>query len=386
MERENAFSAFRNILVLFSLSYSFIAGIFGVLLLAKGFDIAQVGLYYSIYYLAIFILQAPAGAFADAYGRKTAIAASAITQMAFLAMFAFLPAVQWMLALALLSAGTEALFTGASEAHGVDLLGRQKNGKTQRLLASARSFEFAAIILGAAVGGAASVMSPNAPVFLCFIFAAANLAYCLFSLHEPARARRKMRHALSESFSFSLSSSSARLIIAISLLLGAGFFAINSYWQVVLSQEGLGNGAVGLFFGVMNVAMIIGFRASNSLRASWKAVSALLALLAACLLLSGILPSAAMFMAAIILLQVAYGAYVPVEGAILNNATPSRIRATVLSLKAMAFRAGMAAFGLVLYAAGDAAPRLLWAQSSIFLLAGALLALFQARKENQEKS
>lgn len=384
---KKAFGAFRNLSVAYSLSYAFIAGIFGMLLLQKGLSIAQVGLYMGAYSFFSILVSAPAGALADTYGRKKAIASAFACQFLFLVGLAFLPLGSWIVPLALLPAASDALFVSSAEAHAVDLLGRQKGRFTQRLLSSARSYEYAAILVASVIGGAISAQFLDAPVLVCAAFAASGFIYTILRVKEAqvkthASQRPPALSKLLSGLSLSFKDSSIRTLLLVSFCLGAGFFSLSIYWQAVLQQmAGFGNEMFGLFFSLMTLSSIVGFWLSNKFKPSWKSIGWSMGGMFACLALSAIAPIAGLVMLLILGWELFWGIFVPVESAIINRSTPSAIRATVLSIKSLSYRAGMSLFGFSIYLSGASDPRQLWLCGAIFLLSGSALSLLQMGKE-----
>jgi len=131
---------------------------------SRGVTLAEVGLYMGVYALVVAALEVPSGAVADAMGRKRAyLLGGALTVVARLVYLAAFDLWAFVLFAALFGAA-RALTSGALEAWFVDALQAEDEGvDLQPALATAGSFQLAALALGTLGGGALPALFARLP-------------------------------------------------------------------------------------------------------------------------------------------------------------------------------------------------------------------------------
>ncbi len=384
---KKAFEVMRNITVLQTATFAFIVGIASIILLDKGLDYTTLGFWVMFYSASVLLLEVPTGAFADAYGRKKAIIAGFVFQFLFLAGLLFSPNVAALMAVAVLGAVGDSMLSGSKEAHVVDILSeRGRAGLTHRLLSSGLSWQHSTFIIGSVIGGYVATFSIDYALLLCMLFAVIGFIYTL-GLSEKrtekdfVTAEKNIVANMSKALSQSLKNPALRTIFILSLLFGLAAFGLFNYWQPVMREiAGWDTLAMGLFFSLISIMVIIGSRISPYLEADWGTVVLVYLGFGVLLFLAGWTPVPLAAAGFILLWQILLGINGPVGGTIVNRNTPSEIRATVLSLGALSTRLGMVLFGFLVFFIGADEPRLFWIIGAGFLLLGALFVLFRKPK------
>jgi len=384
---KKAFEVMRNITVLQTATFAFIVGIASIILLDKGLDLTTLGFWVMLYSASVLLLEVPTGAFADAYGRKKAIIVGFIFQFIFLAGLLLSPNTAILMAVAVLGAVGDSMLSGSKEAHVVDILSeRGRAGLTHRLLSSGLSWQHSTFIIGSVIGGYIATFSIDYALLLCMLFAVIGFLYSL-GLSEKRKekdfvtAEKNIFANMSRALSQSLKNPALRTIFILSLLFGLAAFGLFNYWQPVMREiAGWDTFAMGLFFSLISIMVIIGSRISPSLEAKWNTVILVYLGFGVLLFLAGWTPAPLAVAGFILLWQILLGINGPIGGTIVNRNTTSEIRATVLSLGALSTRLGMFLFGFLIFFIGADEPRVFWMIGAGFLLLGALLVLFMKPK------
>jgi predicted MFS family arabinose efflux permease len=385
---KQAMRTYQTLSFLYAGTFAFMAGLLPFILMAKGMDASAIALYFAVYSLAALALEVPSGAFADAYGKRSAIALGFLLQILFLPAFILLPGGVLFTVFALVVAAADSMMSGAAEAYAVDMLNeRGRMDYTHRLLSSGRTYKFALFLIGSIAGGFAGKVSILLPAALCIPFAVVGLAYSWFHLGDdrPKPALGAKMDGIMEKMLLSLKESarspSIGIIYLITLLIGLGTFGLFLYWQITLnSMAGWGTDNMGFFFSLISLSVILGSGLSSSVRPSWAVAGAILLALCLLLALAAYTTLPLLLAASILVWEAAFGFYQPIEGAIINANTKSVIRATVMSVNALAYRVGWVALGFFVAAFPVADPRVLWYAGSAFLFLAALLAAYAMRK------
>ncbi len=385
---KEAFEIMRNITILQTASFAFIIGIASIILLDKGLNLATLGFWVMFYSASVLLLEVPTGAFADAYGRKNALIVGFIFQFVFLVGLLFAPNAAVLMAIAFFGALGDSMMSGSKEAHVVDILSeRGKAGYTHRVLSSGLSWQQATFLIGSVVGGFMATFSVDYALILCMLFALLGFLYSVLGLKEKsskkdfATAERSIISNMSKALKQSLKNAALRTIFILSLMFGLAAFGLFNYWQPVMRDTaGWDTFALGVFFSLISIMMIVGSRISHQLKADWNTVILVNLGFAVFLFLAGWVTAPITMMISILLWQVLLGINGPLGGTIVNRNTPSEIRATVLSLGAMSTRLGMVLFGFLIFFIGADEPRLFWIIGSGFLLLGALFVFFTKPK------
>ncbi len=386
---KKAIRTYQTLSLLYAGTFAFTAGLFPFILMAKGMDSSAIALYFAVYSFCALVLEVPSGAFADAYGRRNAIALGFLLQIFFIPAFVLLPGGVLFTIFALVVAAADSMMSGAAEAYSVDMLKeRERMDYTHRLLSSGRTYKFALFLVGSLVGGVAGSISIDLPMVLCFPFALAGLLFSWFSLEDDApktsldRAERSILKKMALSLKESARNPSIGIIYIITLLLGLGTFGLFLYWQITLnSMAGWGPDMMGFFFALVSLCVIIGSKLSASVRPGWKQVSIIMGILAILLALAAWTSFPLLLAALILLWEAVFGLYQPIEGAIINANTKSEIRATVMSVNALSYRVGWVILGLAVAFVYVPDLRILWYAGAAFIFLSAILAAYAiARK------
>ncbi|MFH0884564.1 MAG: MFS transporter [Candidatus Micrarchaeota archaeon] len=365
-------------------TFAFMAGLLPFILMAKGMDSSAIALYFAIYSFGALVLEVPSGAFADAHGRKNAIALGFLLQTIFIPAFILLPGGVLFTLFAFVVAAADSMMSGAAEAYAVDMINeRERMDYTHRLLSSGRTYKFALFLVGSLVGGYAGTISILLPAALCFPFALGGLLFSWFRLVDDSpkkdlgKAERSILKKMALSIQESARSPSIGIIYIITLLLGLGTFGLFLYWQIMLNATaGWGPDMMGFFFALVSLCVIIGSRLSTSIRPGWKAVSIIMVTLAILLGLAAWTAIPLLLSALILLWEFVFGLYQPIEGAIINANTKSAIRATVMSVNALSYRVGWVVLGFIVAFFPISDPRILWYIGAVFLFMAAILSTY----------
>lgn len=380
---KKAFETLRNISVLFGGTFAFIIEILAIMLLEKGLTLGEIGLYFGLGSLSLLLLEVPTGAFADAYGRKKAIILGFVFEIVFLAAFLFLPEGEIFLALAFVAALAESMMSGSIEAFVVDMLSEKgKMDYTHKLLTSGVWWKHLTFLGGAIIGGYLATISMDYPVIICLAFAIIGLVYSVLRLKEKHATKdfetseKKIVKKIMMSLDFSVKNKSLRTIHILSLILGLGTFGFFTYWQPVMRDlAGWGTDSLGLFFAVISISMMVGSEISPRFKASWGNIVLIFMGMAVFLFAAGSVSVPFAVAVLIVFWEMLWGMYMPLEGAIINHSSPSILRATMISIKAMSYRFGWALFGFSVFAFGADSPRSFWIIGAVFLVIGALIIL-----------
>lgn len=379
---EAARRVYRDIIVLFSASFAFLMGILPIMLLSKGLDIAQLGLYFAIYSFSVFLLEVPTGAFADVYGRKNAILIAFLMETIFMSGFLIFEKGPVFAVFAVFAALADSFFSGSAEAHAVDILKeRRKSRHLHQLLASGKIYMFGTFLIGSAAGGYLATIDYSIPVLLCLAFAVIGSFYSFFKLKEVktgrsfAKAERSLVKKMKEAFRKSSRKTAVRMIYVIAVLFGIGTLGLFMLWQPAFADlNGWDTSNLGFYFTLVSVCAIAGAKLSGHFRANRVTYGVSLLLLWLLLALSGIfyLP----FWAPVLVLawQVVLGFVQPMENTILNRSTSSEVRATAISIKGLAYRLGFGLAGIALYMIGSFAIDQVWIATSFAFLVAAMVA------------
>ncbi|MEW5996036.1 MAG: MFS transporter [Candidatus Micrarchaeota archaeon] len=390
---KKAFETFRNLSIFAYGTFAFIAGTLSIILLERGMNLAEVGLYFALYSASVFLLEVPSGAFADAYGRKKAIVLGFILQAAFLAGFIFLPIGPIFVAFAFIVAAADALLSGSTEAHAVDMLyERGKTDYTHKLLSSARGWQYTILLAGSIIGGYLATFSVSYALALCLLSAIGGFFYSLLFLTEASRKKEfaKVEHAIYANIARAVAgargNTSLRSVYFLSFCFGLATFGLFSYWQPVMAGlAGWGTDALGAFFALFSLIVIIASKFSHKLSPNIRAASLMAIGMAALLFASSIAPAALLVAAIILFWEALWGAYIPLDSTIINQNTESSFRATAISVNNMIFRLGWVVMGGVVLLFGVSEPRAYWLAGSVLLFLGAAAVFLLARDGPQAR-
>jgi len=387
---EAAKRVYRDIIVLFSASFAFLMGILPVMLLSKGLDVAQLGLYFAIYSFSVFFLEVPTGAFADVYGRKNAILIAFLMETIFMSGFLIFDKGPVFAVFAVFAALADSFFSGSAEAHAVDILKERKKSRyLHQLLASGKVYMFGTFLIGSAVGGYLATIDYSIPVLLCLAFAVIGSFYSFFKLREVkakgsfAKAERSLVKKMKEAFRKSSRKLAVRMVYVIAVLFGIGTLGLFMLWQpAFVDLQGWDTSNLGFYFTLVSVCAIAGAKLSGRFRASRMTYGISLLLLWLLLALSGIFYLPLWAPVLVLAWQVVLGFVQPMENTILNRNTSSEVRATVISIKGLAYRFGFGLAGITLYMIGSFAIGQVWIATSFAFLVAAMVAFLSKARGN----
>jgi MFS family permease len=378
-----------------------------VFLLARGLDLAQVGLVSAVHAGIVLALELPSGGLADAVGRRPVLVIAAVLGAVGVAVMVVadgLPAV--LLAIGLLAV-FRALDSGPLEAWYVDrALAADADHDLQADLAQAGFWVHVGVAAGALVGGAAGLV-PGLPVdpltaavAVSAVLAVTHaVAVVLLVREEPRgaggwralpRIARATPRVVRESTTLGWRHRGLRLVLAVEVTWGAGLVALELLWQP-RTADALGTASdTWVFGGMAAAAWLVGAGGALAgpplvrlLRGRTEHAAALLRVaqgatvvgLAATGGLAGV-------MVAYVLFYVVHGASNPLHYNLLHRRVGAEHRATVISLNSLVARASglPAALGVGLLAETAGAPLTLAVASGV-LAAGAPLYLLAARAQ-----
>ncbi|MBI5046166.1 MFS transporter [Candidatus Micrarchaeota archaeon] len=396
---EKAFRTLRNISILYAATFAFLVGSLTLILLQKGMTLAQVGLYYTLYSIGVLLFQIPTGAFADAYGRKKAIAAAFLFQIIFGIGFVLIPNGLVFVGFALVVAFADSMMSGAAEAYAVEILPqKQQQDYTHKLLASSKTWGFSVFLFGAIIGGYLTTVSPVYPVILCLIFGIIGLGYSL-TLKETEtkqkfdKAEREILSKSGKAFDLVFQNQELLTICSLTFLLGLSAVGLFIYWQPVLSKLLDWNAtATGAFFSVISIAIIIGSKTSSWLKPKTSVAFLVIVGFGITLLIASWIPIPLAVALLILAWEFLFGFYLPIESTVVSNNSPPALRATVLSVKGMFYQAGRVIFGLFIFFSESLwsnEPRIVWTVGASILLIGVgvvFIEIYRKRTRGSKRS
>ena len=347
---------------LYRLSWSALGPTYAVFLIGRGLDILHVNLVLAVYLITTCIFEVPTGAIADIFGRKASFVASCVVRAAAFALYYFAHTFPVFLVAEFIDAIGTTLTTGALDAWAVDGV-HQEGGRrpVEQMFARAN-------ILGpltAILGGLAASQVAQHDIALPWLIGTAGFLLCgavgAALMREPPRAPLPHSelpgygpHALALVIRECVAAVRAmpvmRRLCGLTLVASFATVPVFQMWQPhmeALAGEGpwlLGWIWVGLNLAVMAGSALIsrlvprlGRGGSLSLSFAWRGVT-----LGAAALATAFMPALVGFL----LQQLSFGFNEPVEQAWMNEYASSSRRATMLSLRSMAFTLG-GATGLV---------------------------------------
>lgn len=352
---------------LYNVSWSFLGPIYAWFLLSRGLDLFEINLVLATFLITAFLFEVPTGAVADVFGRKVSFLLSCVVRASAFALYAFCDELFEFLFAEFIDAIGTTLATGALDAWAVDGMREEgdltpKDRFFARSLSLARAMMIASGVLGGYLGDV-DITYPWLAGAACFALTALVGAVLMretraagTAASERASLTATVRHGVA----------SVRRVPVLGFLcvltLVAAFATMSAHhlWQPRLMQ--LGGGGVwvlGWIWALLNLSSLLGStlvprllaRASRAtvlaVASAWRAVT--LGFAAQALTFK---PAAAGFL----LQEMGFGVGEPIMSSWMNEHAGARERATVLSVRAMAFTLGgslgLVTLGLVARAAG----------------------------------
>ena len=311
----------------------------------RGFSLGQVTLLEVPFYLSIVVLQIPAAAIADRWGRRTNLALGALLTATAVTVFGLAETYQLILFSYLIWGVGVAFLTGADAAFLYDslkALGRE--GEYQRIYGGAWAALSAAGLAGTLAGAPlAAATSLPFPIILSGAIAALScLAALTFTEPRPSRrdeARLPYRQVMQESIHLALHQPTVRYAILFSGVMTIGGIAPIFFFQPFLIRHNIDLGQVGFWQTPMRLMGIVGalvaYRVVSSLGERRTFFLLPVALVASYALLGGwdsvyAQVSFPMMNLAVVMAR-------PIVTGYLNHRVPTSQRATVLSLTSLVY-------------------------------------------------
>jgi MFS family permease len=352
---------------LYNVSWSFLGPMYAWFLLDRGLDLFEINLVLATYLITAFLFEVPTGAVADVFGRKVSFVSSCVVRSFAFALYAFCDELHEFLFAEFIDAIGTTLASGALDAWAVDGMRdegdlRPKDRFFARSLVLARTLMIASGIGGGYLAAADLVLPwlGGAAGFALTGVVAAVLMREKRGKPTSSMRRPSLRDTVRAGFGAVREVPALGILCALTLVASFATMSAHQLWQPRLM--GLGGGEVwilGWVWALLNVSSLLGSalvprllaRASRAtvlaVASAWRAATLGFAAQAATLS-----PAAAGFL----LQEMGFGLAEPVMSSWMNEHTDSRERATVLSVRAMAFTLGgslgLVSLGLVARAVG----------------------------------
>jgi MFS family permease len=362
---------------LYNVSWSFLGPVYAWFLLSRGLDLFEVNLVFATYLITAFLFEVPTGAVADLCGRKISFVLSCAVRSSAFALYALSATLPEFLFAEFIDAIGTTLASGALDAWAVD--GMREEGDVApkdrffaRSLGLARTLMVASGVAGGYLGDLdlrLPWLGGAAGFALTGLVGAVLMRESRVAGGGPTR-RPSLPDAVRRGFSTVRSVPALTFLCSLTFVAAFASMPAMHMWQPRLMA--LGGGGVwvlGWVWGLLNVASLLGSalvprllaRASRrtvlAAASAWRAVTLGFAAQA-----TSFPPAAAGFL----LQELGFGLGEPVMSSWMNEHSGSRGRATVLSVRAMAFTLGgslgLVTLGLVARQAGIAA---VWAISAM---------------------
>jgi MFS family permease len=342
---------------LYNVSWSAIGPMYALFLLGRGLDLLEINLVLATYLITAFLFEVPTGAVADVFGRKVSFLLSCVVRAAAFALYSVSDSFAEFLFAEFIDAVGTTLATGALDAWAVDgMRGEGDERPADRFFARAHILARLSMILSGLLGGYLATIGMRGPWLLgsaCFTLTAVLGALLM---REPPRSRSSdgrrpsLRATLAHGLRTVRVSPLLRRLCLLTLV--ASFAVMPAYhlWQPRLqglTQEGVW--VMGWAWALLNLANVAGgvLVARLDGRFARERILGMVALwrsatLAAAALATAFFPA----LGAILLWEIGFGLSEPLVQAWMNEHVDSAERATVLSVRSMAFTLG-GAVGLV---------------------------------------
>lgn len=345
--------------------------------------LAQVGLMEAFFWGVKVLLEVPAGAIADRFGRRTAFVLGLLVEGSGIVMFAFASSYPLLVLAYGLWAGGFAFRSGNDQAYLYDTLVAAGRSEEFSALAGRYQAMWSVAIMLTGIGGAALASSTTlqVPLALGAIPYAIALG-AVAMMDEPPRAnaeapRLRYLQTLQAAASALRRAPAVRGVLLFEIALSSAFVADMLLLQPFMQQHGVGLA----LFGIMQVPVRLG-AVVGSVGAAWVirvtgirrlAGGALLMTLAGLLVLA-LFDHVAAFIGFVVM-QMALGVMGPASSGYVNDRTESNIRATVMSVVPLGTAIVFTIVGPFAGIVGDASLRLAFGAMALVLLLAAGAAL-----------
>jgi len=391
--RSSVITAYTTFIGLFSFALSFSSTTYVLFLLSRGMNLLQVNLINAFFMFFIVIAEIPTGIFADRFGRHKSIIYScfliAIGMMVYYLSHSF---IFFVVAEIIIAIG-QTFVSGAAEAWLVDSL-KAKNELPLKNMAFRKESVSRSIgnIVGCLSGSMLGGFNLSFPWLGSVIFIIIVGLYALFYIKEHYQREKDQEHAdnllkrFGKAFGYGLKNKELLSIMIFGALLALSFQALNMQWTVLFKQDyNFSSLELGFLFAGISLISALGGLFSKKLKTWFKdeklliITSQLITALAiiACSRLNGLF----LVISTFLLHEFGRGIFSPLKQSYVNNYIESKNRATILSLESMFSKSGafigLMASGLM---AEALSIRLTWLFSGIFLTAGVIIFMLNAKK------
>lgn len=350
----------------------------------RGLSLSQILLMEAAFQIITILSEMPTGAVADRWGRKVSLLLGATAYTVAIFLFGIGESYPVLMASYLAWGLSTSLISGADAALIYDTLSELgEEASFTRVMGRAHACMTAGFLAGALVGAPlAAATTLSLPVVLSA--AIAGLAACLlFTLREPPRRQTSDRlsylQTLGEAVRIIRNTPAISRIMAVSAVLVAG-----SMCGIILLQPFLASHEVSVaYFGYISVPLriagitgsLVAHRLTRRL-GERGAIYLFVAGLAVAHLIAGAVASV-FATVAFMLFYFSYGAFMPVTQDIVSRQAPRELRATVVSVVAMASGLTMAVMELIVgYTADHVALRAAYLLMACFVAVAGAAALF----------
>lgn len=347
---------------LYRLSWSALGPTYALFLLGRGLDILQVNLVLAVYLITICVFEVPTGAIADVFGRKTSFVLSCLVRALAFGLYFFADGFWQFLVAEFIDAVGTTLSTGAFDAWAVDGMHAEGDSRpVDRVFARANMLAQTCAIVGGLTAAQLAQRNLALPWLIGmsgFLVCAAAGAVLMREQRRPASATARSGEGASRSLVATVREGlavvrGAPVMRALCLLSMLGAFAtIPTFqmWQPRFQQlAGEGPWLLGWVWVLMNLALIGGSALIPRLVGRWgraRAMAIAYVWRAVTLAVAALAVSFVPALIGFVLQEIGVGFNEPIKQAWMNEHATSKHRATILSLRSMAFTLGGAA-GLV---------------------------------------
>jgi len=345
---------------LYNVAWSFLGPVYALFLLSRGLDLFQINLVLATFLITTCLFEVPTGVVADVFGRKVSFLASCAVRSVAFGMYAISDTFPAFLVAEFIDAVGMTLATGALDAWAVD--GMRAEGESRspdRFFARAQMLARALMISSGLLGAYVASYDLRLPWIIGSLGFASTGLIAAMLMREAKRSTPTanpptLRQTLSAGIEIVRGRPIAQLLCVLTLVTGFAVMPVYQLWQPRMRDLAGGVWVMGWIWVFLSLSSIIGsaviprlvgrFSRSRVLTAAalWRALSVALAALAV-----GFFPAAA----GLLLQEMSFGFTEPLLQAWMNDEVEDEQRATVLSLRSMAFTlggsAGLMTLGLV---------------------------------------
>jgi MFS family permease len=350
------------VFALYNLSWSFLGPMYALFLLHRGLDLFQINVVLATYLITAFLFEVPTGAVADLFGRKISFILSCVVRMFAFALYAYSDTFPQFLLAEFIDAVGTTLASGALDAWAVDGMRAEGDRRaTDRFFARAQMLARTLMIASGLVSGYVADHNITWPWLISAGgFALTAVCGAAFMREDrlptqqrgshASRVRQSLTVAVRDGLGTVHRTPVLRMLCLLTLVTAFATMPAHMLWQPRLQAlAGGGIWIMGWVWAFLNLGTIIGsaliprllarFRREVvlSVASVWRGVTLGFGALA-----TGFRPATAGFL----LQEIGFGLSEPSLQAWMNEHVSESQRATVLSVRAMAFTLGGAA-GLV---------------------------------------